>query len=540
MIDSLTMCLEPLLTWLVHATWQASILVVLILLTQKVVGRRLGVRGCYCLWLLVLIRLAMPWTIPSGVSVYSLLPQLPVQSYIVPTVPARTGSTSMLTREITPAQLPEPAGAGAGGASETSSPPHGQWRERHRLGAGTVLLLSLVWLVGVCSLAGCTVVSGLHLRRIIRHGRPVTDRGILSLLEDSKRRVGTRPNADIIATDGVNSPALVGLVRPRLLLPCQMLTETNRTELRHILLHELAHLKRHDILIGHLASFLHFFHWFNPLIALGFRRMHADRELACDGLALSLLPPEEAPAYGRTIVRQIEQLLTSRPRWPLAGLGGDRAQIKRRVAMIAASSPGQTYHRSLLAMVLVAVLAWAGLTDGFVHRTTWDDYARRDWPTTYQDRHANIQRVCIRNRDTAKYLVVHGDKVACDADEPGDAGLWEFRFDEVSNEAKSDVYFYSVATRKYLTSDQQGNLAVSTPEPNEAARWGTFPRPQGVWVISRYFQGGYLRLNERGLVRAEGRDAGSYWDIHSVWRIKTSDDPKSDPQWQREHIPGLD
>jgi hypothetical protein len=173
---------------------------------------------------------------------------------------------------------------------------------------------------------------------------------------------------------------------------------------------------------------------------------------------------------------------------------------------------------------------------------TWDDYARRDFPTTCRDKHANIQRACIRNIETGKYLVVHGETVACDADEPGEAGLWEFRFDEVSNTIKSIMYFYSVPARRYLTSDKQGKLAVNASEPNEAARWGTVPRPEGVWLISHHFKDGYLRLDEQGQVSAEnfGRDARGYWDIHSVWRIKTSKDPKSNPQWQREHIPGPD
>jgi beta-lactamase regulating signal transducer with metallopeptidase domain len=543
MIDSLAPHLEPLLAWLARTTWQAGILIGMVLLIQKVLGRRLGVRGCYCLWLLVLLRLALPWTIPSSASVYNLLPASPVQRYIVPTAPAKMSATDVLSYEVSPSGHLRPESLTADGSSGDSFPPKGQWPTRRRLEAGTILLLSLVWLIGFCSLSVWTVASGLRLRRLIRRGHAVTDRWILSLLEDAKRLVGIRANVGIVATDEVDSPALFGLLRPRLLLPRPTLAARDRIGLRHIFLHELAHLKRHDILIGHLASLLHLFHWFNPLLWFGLRHMRADRELACDSLALSVLPAEDAPAYGRTIVHQVEQLLTSRPRWVLVGLGGDRGQIKRRIALIAAPATRRTYRRSLPALVLAGVLAWAGLTDGFVSRTTWDDYARRDWPTTYQDRHANIQRCCIRNIETNKYLVVHGDKVTCDADEPGNAGLWEFRFDEISLEGRSDMYFYSVAARRYLATDGQGNLAVTAPEPNEAARWGVQAHPPyGSRMISHYRQGAYLRLNEQGNLQAEFIRAGlrGTWDIHTVWRVKTSDDPGSNPQWQREHIPGPD
>lgn len=433
------------------------------------------------------------------------------------------------------------AGSHAGGLGDTGPGAGpitrlGQWLKRH-----TVVLALLIWVAGVCAMGGCIVAGNLRLWRRVRRARPVTDRWILDLLEGCRRQMNTRREVRVMAVDGVTSPALLGYLRPCLLLPSRVATELSPQELRHVFLHELAHLKRHDILVGWIASLLHVLHWFNPLIALGLKRMRADRELVCDGLALSVLPPQETAAYGRTIVRQIEQLQMSRPRWMLAALSGDRARVRERIAMICQFRK-ETWRWSPPAFALVGLFACAGLTDAVADSLAWGDYARQSLRTAHQDKHANILRCCIRNIETGKYLVVDGDRVTCDADEPGKAGLWGFRFDEVSNNPTDIMYFYSVATRRYLTSDEQGNLAVDAREPTEAARWGTWPRPGGVWVISHRFQDGYLRLDEQGQVRAEnlGRDSRSYWDIHSVWRVKTSDDPRSNPQWQREKIPGLD
>jgi beta-lactamase regulating signal transducer with metallopeptidase domain len=538
-IDSLAIHLEPFLAWLLRTTWQASLLIGLILLIQKVAGRRLGVRGRYCLWLLVLARLAMPGAVQSGLSMYNLLPLPSWQGYEVSAALDKVGLVFGQRDRISAVEPLLQAGAAVNGTSGTSSAPRTQRVNRARLEARIVVLLSLVWLGGVCSLAGCIVVSNLRLRRIVRRGRIVTDRWILGLLEDCRQLISTRAGVGLIATDGIDSPALCGLLRPRLLLPRDTLARRDRTELRHIFLHELAHLKRHDLLVGHVASLLHVFHWFNPVIEIGFRRMRADRELACDGLALSLLHPDEARAYGRTLVRQIEQLLTARPRWMLAGLGGDRAQIKRRIAMIAASGPYQTYHRSPLAMALVGVLACAGLTDGLAAGGTWDDLARRDLPTTHQDQHAFIERLYIRNRETGEYLVVKGDEVVCEATRPGLAGLWEVRFD-INLGHGDPVFFYSAAANKYLTSDDHGNLAVDRADPDDDARWIVWARPQGAWVISEKFKDGYLRQDEQGRVRAVvfGRDTRSYWDVDGLWRVKTSDHPEGTAEWHRQHVPG--
>jgi beta-lactamase regulating signal transducer with metallopeptidase domain len=533
-MDSLATNLLPSLDWLLLATCQTSLLIGLVVVIHRALGRRLGVRGRYCLWLVVVARMAMPWAPHSGMSVHNLLPLSPLAGVLTPATPRAS--------EASPISISARVSAAA--ASDKVSQSVSASRS---VKATVVVLVSTLWLAGVCLLAGCIVARRLRLWRTLRSGRPVTDGWILDLLEDCKRLIGTDADVRVRAIDGLASPALFGFVHPQLLLPHDTTAWKDRNELRHIFLHELAHLKRHDILLGYIVSILHVLHWFNPVIALGLRRMRADIELACDTLAMSRLDPGETSAYGHTVIHQIERLLASPQRSVLCGLCGDRTQIKQRIAMISAFEK-ETHRRSPLAIVLVACLAWVGLTDGLARplveppASAWDAYARRHFPTTYRDRHANIQRCCLRNTATGKYLVVKGETVTCDADEPGAAGLWEYRFDEATNTSGDVMYFYSVAARAYLTSDEQGRLAVGAREPDETTQWNVVPMPQGVWVISRHFKDGYLRVDEREQVAAVsfGRDTQSYWDIHCVWRVKTSDAPKSNPQWQREHVPGLD
>ena len=504
--------LQSFFDWLVRTSWQASVLICLILLVQKVMGRWIGVRGRHCLWLLLLIRLALPWAPSSGLSVYNLVP-VPLQrgTEIRGSRQVRTVSVGMRSEPV------EVLGATASPTSDVRTDQaaggSGAVSERPRSYAGALLL---GWLAGAGCLAGCMAASSLRLRRVVRRGRPVTDRWILGVLDECRRLMNIRATVKLIATDKVPCPALYGVIHPRLLLPRDTLAERDRNELRHIFLHELAHLKRHDILLGYLAGLLHVLHWFNPLIVLGLRRMRADREMVCDGLVLSRLHPDESCAYGRTVIRQIERLLATGWRPILTGLCGDGARIKQRITMISLFRRG-AYRDSWPAMMVMAALACVGLTNGLgcdmgsePSATTWDDYARSDLPTTHQDEHANIQRVCIRNMETGKYLVVDGENVTCDADEPGAMGLWEVRFDEASNTAESIVYLYSVAERKYLASDTEGNLAANAADPTEAAHWGTVPCPQGVWLISHYFEQGYLRRGDDGRVRAEswGRGCG--------------------------------
>jgi hypothetical protein len=102
-------------------------------------------------------------------------------------------------------------------------------------------------------------------------------------------------------------------------------------------------------------------HWFNPLVWFGFSRMRADRELACDALALAHLGKVPAESYGETIIKVVENLVRPPRARAVLALSADKRQLQERMRMIAAyrGRPG----RSIWALSLVAVIAAFGLTD---------------------------------------------------------------------------------------------------------------------------------------------------------------------------------
>ena len=65
---------QPFLAWLLETTLVASVVICLILVLQKLLGRRLGPRWSHALWLVLLLRMVLPWTPPSPVSLFSLIP----------------------------------------------------------------------------------------------------------------------------------------------------------------------------------------------------------------------------------------------------------------------------------------------------------------------------------------------------------------------------------------------------------------------------------------------------------------------------------
>jgi hypothetical protein len=144
-----------------------------------------------------------------------------------------------------------------------------------------------------------------------------------------------------------------------------MLETYDLEELRYVFIHELAHLKQRDIYFGWLMALLHTLHWFNPLMWFASSRMRADRELACDRLAISTMDADEPHKYGKTIVTLLESFSQVRYLPSVAGISEDTCQIERRIKMIAKSqkSSGPQWAG---AMLLLAVLACVVLTNAYV------------------------------------------------------------------------------------------------------------------------------------------------------------------------------
>lgn len=210
---------------------------------------------------------------------------------------ARPGSGDASAVRTTPERVsslpPTPAAA-----SQVQQPSALDWR----------VGLSLLWLLGVVCMLARLLVSDLRLRWRLRsaceHG---SETPLGKLLEQCRRTLGVRGRVDLLTVSNLSAPALAGIWRPRVLLPHTVVETLGEPEMRFVLLHELAHLKRRDVAVNLLASLLEAVHWFNPLLWYAFGRMRADRELACDEMVLSQTPQAQRSDYGHTIVKLLER-----------------------------------------------------------------------------------------------------------------------------------------------------------------------------------------------------------------------------------------
>jgi beta-lactamase regulating signal transducer with metallopeptidase domain len=315
---------------------------------------RIPARWYYFLWLLVLVRMVTPWIPVSRMSVFNLVPVFSEQN-ITGYVRAEHGGNI-----LRPSQVVDKVDAEA----ITSRPetfheePQG-WRDVMSAG---IRILPLIWLTGAAILAVVVFIGNFNLWRAVKSERLLTDKKVLDLLEDCKKEMGTQTVLGVVVSDKVKSPALFGFVRPRLLLPAGIIETLKPGELRHLFLHELAHLKRHDIGVSWVMAILQVMHWFNPFIWFGFYQMRVDRELACDGLVLSAMGADESPGYGRTIIHLLERFSPPRRLPCLAGVLEDKSQIRRRIDMIGRFRK-RSHRWSVVSFILIILAACVSLTD---------------------------------------------------------------------------------------------------------------------------------------------------------------------------------
>ncbi len=148
-----------------------------------------------------------------------------------------------------------------------------------------------------------------RLKRLLREATPAEGE-TATLVRELARSMGLRrtPSARLAAAD---SPLFVcGLRRPVLVVPAGLADSLGPGQLRQALLHELAHLKRRDLFWGWIVEIAKIVYFFHPLVYwLGYR-LHLERELACDQVAMAI-SGGTAAEYTQTLIEVVSH--TSRP-----------------------------------------------------------------------------------------------------------------------------------------------------------------------------------------------------------------------------------
>ena len=210
-----------------------------------------------------------------------------------------------------------------------------------------------VWLLGVLGLsarhsAGWVLLQWMRRRRV----RPAALE-----LEAILRRVAERVRVSravlLLESSIVEVPAVIGWLRPLILVPVGGLPGLTPRQLEAIFAHELAHVRRHDYLVNLIQTAIETLLFFHPAVWWISRVIRAEREVCCDEIAVGACGGRLEYAYA---LASLEDQRGSRPNVLVAADGGPLLDRIRRVLGLPSPQPGITGW-SLLATIAAGVLA---------------------------------------------------------------------------------------------------------------------------------------------------------------------------------------
>ena len=312
-----------------------AVMICVITLIRALAMNRVPKRTFLVLWGVALARLLIPFTLLSGMSIYSLLGRLrqgtaPVAANSpvvgIPAVPAERAA----------AALPQP-----GTASTAAIPVWG-----------------IIWAAGMLLCAAVFAVTYWKCCREFRMSLPVEHEAARRWLQEHV----LRRTIFIRQSDRVSSPLTFGVVRPVILMPKNTDWE-NGTTLQYVLEHEFVHIRRFDILTKLLLIAAVCVHWFNPLVWVMYILANRDIELSCDeavvrhfgngtraSYANVLISMEEArsglaPLCSHFSKNAIEERITAimkLPKTTIASLAVAAALVAGTVSVFATSAKPET------------------------------------------------------------------------------------------------------------------------------------------------------------------------------------------------------
>jgi beta-lactamase regulating signal transducer with metallopeptidase domain/flagellar basal body-associated protein FliL len=344
-----TPVLNEFFSALVAISWRAAWLVGALVLLRLVVRGKIPAQVWYVAWIVVAVRLLLPFSVPASWSPYNW------RAGRVPTATAAVASGDFLVARAAidaPAAAVRPSTAANTAIDAVAPFSISKWTARFDPWA-------VIWLAGVLGLLGARLLAVWRFRRVLRHAMPAGPE-VTALVAAEVKAAGLR-SVRCLETTAVDAPALFGILRPRLLLPPGFSAALDEAELRLVIRHELAHCWRRDLLGQAAMQLALAVHWFNPFVWLAARLARTDCELACDEFVLRRAGQDTAMSYGGALLKVFGLVRDNRRRAPVLAIIEGKHQLTTRIRLIAAyrrTSPA----RAIAGIVFVAAVAAASIT----------------------------------------------------------------------------------------------------------------------------------------------------------------------------------
>jgi bla regulator protein BlaR1 len=316
--------------WIAIASLKTIPLIGLVLIVQRLFRKQLSAASRHLLWLSVLLSLSIPfgWT-------------LNIDHFTV-----HNSANNVLSSEQNPKQFSSDSliarnaqkiAASNENFVQNISALQSQTSVEHTLinfiSKHYVIALAILWLCGSVIFFGLTLIQARYFYRIKINASPVST-DIFAIFNSCKRELGINKSIQLLSTQTIQSPITVGWLKPAVILPQNIEQHLAPATLKFVLLHELGHIKRQDIVLNWITCLINIVHWFNPAVWFACKRMRMDMEMACDALVINHLDKSQRKNYGATLIEISDIPRTSPKALTTLGILENHTELKERLHMI--------------------------------------------------------------------------------------------------------------------------------------------------------------------------------------------------------------
>ncbi len=301
-------------------TWQLALLVLVVWIIVRGFARNRPYLA-HLLWLIVLIKCVSPpvWSTPAGLFCWL---QSGNAARAVPPAPSETWtagpSITMVPAASRVAETGDPAEVGLGKRARLVAPKISAPVDLATISASRPQrVLVVVWLTGSLAIVGFSFLRLLICVRRLRRTALRPDPALDAVVAGLSRRLRLRWRVRLLVTSSRVGPAVVGLLRPTIVLPEVVVAGRVARDLKPILAHELIHIRRADLWVALLQMVAQALWWFHPLVWLTGRFIARESERCCDEAVLAELGcPPARYAHSLMSILEWKRTLVAMPAFP--------------------------------------------------------------------------------------------------------------------------------------------------------------------------------------------------------------------------------
>lgn len=289
---------------ILQMSFYGTVLILIITALRTVIKNKLPKKTFMVLWGIVMLRLLIPYSLPSAFSVYSWINtetsadgETPLENYSFD-----LGQKSFEERPAEEKGISDSADTVGSAVSNAQVKPSAitaaaETAADHDTPLSENGFLTVIWLSGAALLGIFFTVAYIRCNFEFKTSLPLENEFIGQWLEEHKikRRVSVR------RSDKITAPLTYGFFRPVILIPKNTDLE-NTKQLEYVLLHEYVHICRFDSVLKLVCVFTLCLHWFNPAVWLMYFLFNRDIELACDESTVKKTGLDSKAEYARMLI----------------------------------------------------------------------------------------------------------------------------------------------------------------------------------------------------------------------------------------------